>query len=144
MAESAAKARWAPFEFLAERADNLTQFMVKANETATMIAAEIKSSGEQTTKLSRRSLLLTWVIVFLTSVNAVSSCYSCYFQRRQERADINNRFDKVLAEYMEDVKRLKHEQAVNRETIERLQSRIRELKKRLRNAAHGAAPTTDK
>ncbi|MGE4157861.1 MAG: hypothetical protein AB7F75_02060 [Planctomycetota bacterium] len=109
LAESAAKARWEPFEFLAEKIDDLTEvsaksatFMVEMNKTQTAIAAEIKASGEQATNLSQRNLGLTKVIVILTVIGVILAALGVTFawvNRGQDTQD-----DQALYQYADGIR----------------------------------------
>jgi hypothetical protein len=97
----AAKAHWAPFKFLGERLDSIGErlgnlvaissdsgkFLVKMNETQTAIASEIKASGEDASRLSRKNLTLTIVVVVLTVTGLVMSPVIAWIDHRQRNAD---------------------------------------------------------
>jgi len=63
MAKSAEEARWAPFRAVNQRLDQLIEFArgsgefaVQMNQTQTQIAAEIKASSDESTKIGEESL----------------------------------------------------------------------------------------
>lgn len=72
----AEEARVMPFRELATRLDGLidataegTEFLIEANKIQTQIAGEIKTSGDQATRLARRNILLSVVVVVLSIVS---------------------------------------------------------------------------
>jgi hypothetical protein len=73
---NAKKARWAPFNSLAKRLDTLVattvksqEFMVQMNQTNTRIAAEIKASSEETSRIGVESLAVANKTLNLTNYN---------------------------------------------------------------------------
>jgi hypothetical protein len=156
LAKSAAEAEWAPFEFLADRIDNLTKvssdsatFLVKMNTTQTAIASEIKASGESASRLSKWNLAIAIVIVFLTifglglawwnqgrdnqDTRAIRShaevLKSLVNEMRQERMNENIHLEKEINEKSMTLERLQRQLATERETIEQLRTNIQKLNK---------------
>ncbi len=75
IAKNAEEARWAPFNAVNERLDTLIghtalsgKFMVEMNQTQTRIASEIKASGEDASKIGRKSLKVTYWGFYTTIV----------------------------------------------------------------------------
>jgi hypothetical protein len=107
-----AKEKLRPFNELAERLDRLieasvqsAEFMVKTNEIQTRIAGEIKSSGDQSAKFSKKDLCLTYVVIFLTLINLAIFSYSVI---KSNNAGENQRLEiqkhvNVLAEKLTDI-----------------------------------------
>lgn len=65
-----------PLHNLAEKMDKLieqsslsTEFIIESNRVQSEIALELKASGDKTTKLSERNILLTKVVIFLTALS---------------------------------------------------------------------------
>lgn len=75
--------RLQPFKELSERLDQLIDtsaqaggFMVEANKLQTQIAGEIKSAGDETTKLSKKNIKLSLVVIVLTVVGIAVAVYT--------------------------------------------------------------------
>jgi DNA-binding ferritin-like protein len=106
------EARLRPFNELAKRLDKLidvstqsTEFMIETNEIQTRIAGEIKSSGDQATKFSRRNLGLTLVVIFLTLINLSAFIYSIIRSNsvgESQRLEIQKHAN-MLAERLADI-----------------------------------------
>ncbi|MFW8591042.1 hypothetical protein ACOI22_09595 [Glaciecola sp. 2405UD65-10] len=67
--------RLQPFNELSNRLDQLiessiqtSEFMIEANKIQTRIASEIKESGDQTDKHSRKNILLSGIVIVLTVI----------------------------------------------------------------------------
>jgi uncharacterized coiled-coil protein SlyX len=54
---------------LIEASAQAVEFIIRANEIQTRIAAEIKSSSDNTTKLSKKNIALSGVVILLTIIN---------------------------------------------------------------------------
>ncbi len=106
------KGRLEPFNELAERLDKLidisaqtTEFMIEANKIQTGIAAEIKSSSDKSTKLSKKNIIIALAIILLTIINLSVFIYSILRsnsidnrQRLETQKNVN-----LLAEKLTDI-----------------------------------------
>jgi len=75
--------RLQPFNELSERLDQLiessvqaSEFMIEANKIQTQIAAEIKTSGDVTERYSKKNILLSGIVIFLTVVGLLLTTYA--------------------------------------------------------------------
>ncbi len=87
--------RLQPFNELSERLDQLiessvqaSEFMIEANKIQTQIAAEIKASGDVTERYSKKNILLSGIVIFLTVVGLSLTAYAVIsgnsFSEKQE------------------------------------------------------------
>jgi len=150
-----------PFKELSNRLDKLidasvqtTKFMVKTNEIQTEIAAEIKLSGDDTRKFSKKNIGLTCVVIFLTIINLMVFVYSVWRSNNDGHAqwletqknvnlivekltDINNSIvmNKSLRTENENLKRQTSEQAKivdeMKNLIQRQDRKLQDIEKKL-------------
>lgn len=133
------KARLMPFNELAERLDKLidvsaqsAEFMVETNEIQTRIAGEIKSSGDQTTRLSKKNISLTIIVIFLTVINLAVFIFSIFKSisvSDMQRLDIQKNAN-MLADKLSDINN--NITVVNDKAIELIESKYVFMNKSLR------------
>ncbi len=95
--------RLKPFNDLTDRLDQLidasaqaAEFMIEANQIQTRIAGEIKSSSDETTKLSLKNINLTYIVIIIAAFSIIVSMVTIFrsnsdgnMQRLQTRENVN-------------------------------------------------------
>lgn len=116
ISKSAEEARWAPFDAVNERLDDLVvlskqsmQFMVQTNETQTQIAAEIKGSSEGANRIGTDSLKIAkWglrvtVLVFLLTVLGLAITMASWWTSGDTTQQADKRSEQIV-QGLSDVK----------------------------------------
>lgn len=80
-----AETKWAPFKMLGGKLDSIasvlngsTDYLLQLNDTQLGIATETKQSNVENTKLSKRNIRLTVLVLLLTSIGILSGLASLY------------------------------------------------------------------
>jgi len=66
------------FDKLLDQSTRSNNFLVEANKIQTRIASEIKASGDETVKISKKGVNLTWLVIFLTGISIIAVVFSLW------------------------------------------------------------------
>ncbi|MBS4049913.1 MAG: hypothetical protein KGZ69_01765 [Methylomonas sp.] len=98
--------RLAPFNELNFRLDQLldassqtVNFLVSANEINTRIAEEIKSSSDESTKLTKQNIRLTVFVITLTTISVITPIYTFHASNSDSNIqdEKNHRYVEILS-----------------------------------------------
>ncbi|MEI7835676.1 MAG: hypothetical protein WCK05_04605 [Planctomycetota bacterium] len=125
IAHDAEESRWAPFNSLADRLDQLvrlgtasSEFMVRMNETQTGIAGEIKSSGDSAARIGRDSLKVTRLGFYVTIAVFALTVVGLVLPEVNHRSSSNGsaEFRKQLEQWASSVRDLGTNMTIDRKT----------------------------
>lgn len=131
--------RLQPFNELSERLDQLiessvqaSEFMIEANKIQTRIAAEIKSSGDVTEWYSRKNILLSGVVIFLTLVSLSLTAYAFIsgnkFNEKQQ-ANLQDSAEAIVTSLAGINENLATENSKSQKSLDFIASQVVELSK---------------
>ncbi len=137
MARESEKRRLQPFNELSEQLDQLiessvqaSEFMIEANKIQTQIAAEIKTSGDVTERYSKKNILLSGIVIFLTILGLSLTTYAIIsgnsFNEKQ-KTKLQNSAEAIVTSLDGIQKNLSIENSRNQKSLELIEGQLVEL-----------------
>jgi len=131
--------RLQPFNELSERLDRLiessvqaSEFMIEANKIQTQIAIEIKTSGDVTERYSKKNILLSGIVIFLTIVGLSLTTYAIisgnsFNEKQQDK--LQNSAEAIVTSLAAINKNLSVENSRSQKSLDFIAGQIVELSK---------------
>jgi hypothetical protein len=129
--------RLQPFNELSNRLDQLiessvqaSEFMIEANKIQTRIASEIKASGDQTDKHSRKNILLSGIVITLTVIGLSLTAYAFISGNRfngYQQENLENTSKEIVSSLLDIKANLANEGSKSQNTLDLISRQLIEI-----------------